>query len=383
MEILIILILTGVLWRLQSFVYRRYGLKHVEYNSYLSATEAYEGDEIELVEEIVNRKALPLPWLKSEITTSKWLSFAGSQSAVTDQTRFVPSFFMLRGHQKVTRRWKVTCLRYGEHPIVKTALVTGDLLGNVVLSKPAAIESCITVLPRPRPMEELALASRHSVGELVVRRRFLADPFLRCGVREYGEFDPLSHVNWLASAKEKKLMVHQFDATAQQKLAVILNIQTNPGGVWGYVNRVVADRGVRACAACFDSTLASGIPVRFLANASTSDGDEASTVCTAEAWGRAHVLELLRVLARLRLKVVQDFAVFLQEKVRELEATDLVVVTACVEEALLGFSREAQERGVSVKILLITPPTRPISPEFETYDVSDAFCLEEDAYEKT
>ena len=382
MEILIVLLLTGIMWRLQKAVYRHYGLRHIEYKSYLSTKEAYEGDVVELVEEISNRKALPVPWLKSEITTSRWLSFAGSQSAVTDQTRFVPSFFMLRGHQKVTRRWKVTCLRYGEHPIVKTTLVTGDLLGNVVLSKPAAIRSSITVLPRPLPLDEFALSSRHSVGELMVRRRLLPDPFLRCGVREYEEFDPLSHINWMASAKEKKWMVHRFDATAQQKMAVVLNMQTNQERAWDHVNRVVADRGVHVCAACFDSTLASGIPVRFLTNASTNENKEASITCTNEAWGRTHVIQLLRVLAQLRLEVAQDFDSFLRDKVRQLEATDLVIVTAHAEGSLLRFVQEEQERGIAVKILLVSPPARPVSPGLEVYDVSGAFCREEDLYEK-
>ena len=74
-------------------LYRKFSLSHLEYHCALDREEATEGDVVELVETIKNRKWLPEPWLKSEITTSKWLDFAGAQSIVTDKTRFVPSFF--------------------------------------------------------------------------------------------------------------------------------------------------------------------------------------------------------------------------------------------------------------------------------------------------
>ena len=95
MELIVILALLGGMALLQNWVYRRQAFTGLSYTCRFSQTEATEGDEIQLIEEISNNKFLPLPWFKAEITTSRFLEFAGSQSLVTEDTRFVPSFFIL------------------------------------------------------------------------------------------------------------------------------------------------------------------------------------------------------------------------------------------------------------------------------------------------
>ena len=116
---------------LENVLYRKNAFKGLSYRCYLSRSQVFEGEEIELIEEIENRKWLPLPWFKSEITVSRWLEFAGAQSQLTDRQRFVPSFFMLKSYQRVSRRWKVRCLKRGEYSVEQIVLVTTDLLGNL------------------------------------------------------------------------------------------------------------------------------------------------------------------------------------------------------------------------------------------------------------
>ena len=117
MPIIVILFMLAVLLWGQARLFGRKAFQNFEYRCSFDRPEAFEGDEIELVEEVYNRKWVPLPWFKTEITTSRWLEFAGSQSVVTYNTRFVPSFFLVKSYQKVTRRWKVKCLKRGIFPI--------------------------------------------------------------------------------------------------------------------------------------------------------------------------------------------------------------------------------------------------------------------------
>ena len=94
MEILVLmLLLTGVAVG-QMLLYAKWVFRRLDYTCRLSREEAREGEEIEILETVANRKWLPVPWLKSEIATARWLDFAGAQSAVADKTRFVPSFFI-------------------------------------------------------------------------------------------------------------------------------------------------------------------------------------------------------------------------------------------------------------------------------------------------
>ena len=92
MELIVLLLLVGVLFGLEDRLYVRQWARGLHYECRFSTDEAYEGDEITLIETITNGKALPLAWAKAEITASRWLAFAGSQSTIAGDTRFVPSF---------------------------------------------------------------------------------------------------------------------------------------------------------------------------------------------------------------------------------------------------------------------------------------------------
>ena len=146
MEFIILVLLAAAVFWLEGWLYRHFGARGLQYRCYLSASEVFEGDEIELVEELTNAKLLPMPWLKAEITASRFLEFAGTQSVVTDQTRFVSSFFSLRGYQKVVRRWKVKCLKFGTYSVERIVLVSSDLLGLESISHPAGLSASVRVL---------------------------------------------------------------------------------------------------------------------------------------------------------------------------------------------------------------------------------------------
>ena len=49
------------LFFLQNQLYKHYAFKNLTYTCTLSKNECFEGDEIELIEEIVNKKWLPIP----------------------------------------------------------------------------------------------------------------------------------------------------------------------------------------------------------------------------------------------------------------------------------------------------------------------------------
>ena len=64
---------------IQSFVFRRFGFKGVKYTREFSKRSVYEGEDVEMVEVIVNRKLLPVPWLRIESRISPDLHFKTAQ----------------------------------------------------------------------------------------------------------------------------------------------------------------------------------------------------------------------------------------------------------------------------------------------------------------
>jgi len=351
MELMAVLILLCVVMIAQNLLYRKLAFAGVSYSCRFSTNEAAEGDEITLVEEIVNNKLLPLPWLKAEITTSRFLEFAGSQSLVTEDTRFVPSFFMMRSYQKVTRTWKVKCLKRGVYGMNRIVLVATDLLGNVNASKVMVFDQTLTVLPRPVDLTADFPTHLRMTGDHIVKRHLIADPFMIAGVREYTDRDSMNRIHWPASARTGQLMVHNNEYTADQSIAMILNMQSRAYEGSSTMDRDKIEDAIHVCAGYLDDTLRSGIPVSLYSNGCATGSDE--TVLSPEYWGREHVLELLRTLARLDYRYADTFHNFLETTCRDTKASDIVLITAFLSEEILNYAGEMQRMGRRVMVVHI------------------------------
>ncbi|MCI8622773.1 MAG: DUF58 domain-containing protein [Provencibacterium sp.] len=356
MELIALLVIAAAIVYGQNFLFSHFALKRLEYRCSLSASEAVEGDEIELIETIENRRWLPAPWLKSEITTSRWLDFAGSQSAVTDETRFVPSFFMVRGYQRVERRWKVRCLKRGEYRIEKITLVSTDLFGNLSISKPVEADAHLLVLPRPSgPLPDL-LSPRYLQGDRAAPRHLLPDPFFRTGAREWDDRDPSGRIHWGATAKTGRLMVYENEYTSRQNLGVILNMQSRPFENAGVIDREKIEEAIRLCAAAFEKALLSLFPLRFFTNANTTEGYEPTI--TAENWGEDYTDSLMRTLAYLQNRSTESFPAFLNRLSGRMMVSDVLIITAYADESLAQFVEEQARLGIHTQVLLVdfAPP---------------------------
>lgn len=361
MEVLFVVLLVAALVIGQRLIYEKLSFRKFDYTCAFSQKEATQGEEIRLVEQVTNRKMLPLPWLRSELTTSRWLEYAETQSMVTGDTRFVNSFFSMGGRQRTTRSWKVKCLKRGVFPIEKCVLLVTDLAGLGSTAFSVKTDAELTVLPKPCDLTEELSSAKKIGGDVVVRRRYMTDPFHTAGVREYRPGDPLNRVHWPATARQGQLMVHNDECTAEQNLLLMMNMQSRRNDVAGVTDEDRIEDCIRICAGYLDDTLRTGIPVRFAVNATLTGGDGA--LITEEFAGREHVLDILRMLARLPLKVGETCPEFLETSARGLEASDIVLVTCFLSEEICAFAREKQAMGVRVKLVCAVAVDESTLPE--------------------
>jgi uncharacterized protein (DUF58 family) len=351
MELLALFVIAAAVIFCQNFLFSHFALKKLSYRCTLSTSEAREGDEIELVETIENRQWLPIPWLKSELTTSRWLDFAGSQSVVTDETRFVPSFFMVRGYQRVERRWKVRCLKRGEFGVEKITLVSTDLFGNLSLSRPVKTDAHILVFPRPADYLPSLLSLRYLQGERAAQRHLLPDPFFRTGAREYDERDPSGRIHWGATAKTGKLMVYENEYTSRQNLGIILNLQSRPFENGEVIEREKLEEAIRICAAAFEFSLHEQLPMRFFCNGNVT-GDNEPTI-TAESWGEDYTDGLMHTLATLKNRSTDGLPAFLGRLSGRMMVSDILIITIYADESLSRFVQEQARLGIQTQVVLV------------------------------
>jgi uncharacterized protein (DUF58 family) len=194
MSVSLLVIAAVVALYLQGQWYKRRGLTRLSYERRFDRTYCNEGDEVEMLERIVNDKATPLPWLRLEALLSSELHFVRQDNfsiASGERLQNHRSLFSLKGYTEIVRRHKVHCVRRGCYDLNTVTVSCGDLFGISQSVRTERVDARLLVYPRPAPLSELPLPWRGWQGEYAVRRWTVEDPFLTQGVREYRAGDPL------------------------------------------------------------------------------------------------------------------------------------------------------------------------------------------------
>lgn len=347
--IFLIAIIYGIV-SLQAYLFKKYSFQNLNYSCKFDKHEVFEGENFSLMEIVRNNKAMPLPWLRSDITASKWLEFGdASAQTVSDESRIVSSFFTLGGYKSITRTWNVNCTKRGKFEIQKAHLVSSDLFGQARISKGVKLSFTVLVLPGTIDLGEMFLLPRYLQGDTVTKRQIAEDPFYVAGVREYTDRDPMNSIHWLATAKEQKLMVRKNEYTSQQSLTILLNIKSQEVEYGKIVNPDLVEGSIRVCASLITEATGEGLPVNLYSNAPI---DDVSTEITSTnlAAGNEHAMDLMRILAKLRIKAVCSFNDFLGQIDSAASVTDLAIVTPYLDSAICGYAREKMHENVHVQI---------------------------------
>jgi len=352
MDVIALAIIFGVCLWLQMFLFCTYVFHKLEYKCEFSVPEAHEGDSIYLVETVCNRKLLPVPWLKVDIHTSRWLGFAGTCSVVAQDSRRVTSSFILKSYQKTTRRWKLKCLKRGVFTTENVTLIGGDLLNYQVVSRAVAVNATLIVYPEIVDLNEIFIPVSLLQGEKTVHRWIVDDPFMVAGAREYTPGDPLNRIHWNASAKTGRLMVRKNEFTSRQSLTVLLNMQSQLYEYVDTINKQMAELGIKVAASLFDRALREGTSVRFSTNGCTSP-DARQAISTGEAADKDHITELFKILARLLMKNVKDFESLLDDEISNAENKEIVIITAYLSRRMCEQADMMAAAGNTVSILLL------------------------------
>lgn len=293
--------LTVALLGLLAVIYERNGLKALSYSRYFSQKTAYEGDRIEMIEEIINAKLLPLPWLRLESSIARGLEF-GSQDNLGISTGDIYqnhiSLFFLKSYRHIKRRHQVTCERRGLYRLESITMTTGDPFGLIRKNRTYPIELQLLIYPTLLNFEELPLPIHSWLGELPVKRWIVEDPFLTAGIREYSAGDPMGLVNWKATARTGTMQVHKKDYSADSRLVICLNVEDSDS-MWRSVTD--ADRieeGIRYAATIAEYAMQHGVETGFISNGRLDHMGERDFI---EAEPMASMEDMLELLARLRL----------------------------------------------------------------------------------
>lgn len=341
MEMIVMAGIVAAVLVAQYLIYKNLGLKNVTYKLTISKNEAFENDEIEVIEEIENNKWLPLPWMRSEISCSRWLSFyGGSQSVGKDaQKGLVSGVFMLKGHQKLRRTWRVRCEKRGVFRIEDITLSVSDLFGLVKPSTMFRTQEEICVLPSPCDMQMNGLSTEEFMGEQSVQRFILPDPFMISGAKEYTGREPMNRIHWAQSARTSSLMVYNNEFTTERRMLVLLNMQRVQADESIRLSVTALEAQIKAAAFALDYCYREHIAVGFAING-------ADSIVIPAAEGYEHTLGILRMLARLRNRCGCHIDEFV-DRLDMSQYTDIIFISDFVSDKCGELMRRLMQSGKS------------------------------------
>lgn len=352
--------ITAILIGLQGFVYRKWALSRVAYSRSFDRKAAFEGDEVQMIETIANRKLLPLPWLRLESMIHAGLKFESQANLDISGGQFWQnhkSMFSLLPFTQIVRRHRVRCAKRGVYRLESATMTAGDPFGFGISVKrfPLALE--LIVYPGIIDLADIPLPSHSWLGDITVRRWIVEDPFLISGVREYRPGDPMNGINWKTTARAGELQVHKRDYTADHRLLIGLNFEVDEQ-MWNTVTDPdLIEDGIRYAATIAGYALSQGIDTGFFCNGRLLDQPKAP-VSVAPSGGPAQSTALLETMARLELEVSVSFSALLEQLASSgLQNADILLITPFVSPKMRHWIDQLRADGNGVEIMLLQQRT--------------------------
>jgi uncharacterized protein (DUF58 family) len=353
-----IIFVTFVVVVLQGWIYQRRGLKGIRYDRFFNVKGVFEGDEVEMVERIANRKLLPVPWLRVESKINENLEFEKQKNLSIKHQQFHKSIFSLMPYMQITRRHRVHCKKRGCYELKSVALTCGDSFGFNNESKVYEVSAQLLVYPTLIEPDSIPMSSHSWQGDVTVRRWIVEDPFMVSGVREYVYGDPLNHINWKATARVGKLQVHNRDHTADPRLMIYLNIDLSEG-MWEAVTEPeVIELGISYAASITRHAISQGIQTGFGCNGHLID-EPGQPVRIPARCSNEHLMGLYEILAKLMIERSVTFFTFLEDDVKQgVTGTDYLLITSYVSERMANQIQKLKSYGNSVDLLWLYPRSK-------------------------
>ncbi len=210
-----------LLWR---ELYMRLWSKGLRADIRFSQGTAYAGDEIELTEEIANRKRLPLPEVEAAFRIPKGVSFTDAENVLISDYIYKRDILSLRGMESVRRTYHLSCRHRGRYRISQVTLRSWSFFHSRQYEITCPDGDELFVCPAFIGISNISVLCDTLLGTVPSRRSLYEDPFAFAGIREYRQTDSMKQVNWKASARTGSLMVNTFSSVRSQQFLLFLDV---------------------------------------------------------------------------------------------------------------------------------------------------------------
>ncbi|MGI6755181.1 MAG: DUF58 domain-containing protein [Atopobiaceae bacterium] len=332
MTLLLLVVGAGLLYLLQLLVVRLMWTRKLSVHAAFVAQSVREDESTELQIDVINAGLLPMLPVRVQCAVDCGLDFGKQANLAVSDKNYLSEVFSLKGQEKVSRTIPLYCAARGFYRIDTMSLIGTDLFCTKTLHTEIPMETNMCVLPGHVDAKRLMVASKRLMGENIVQRAPLTDPFTLRGIRSYMPGDPMKDINWKASARTGDIKVNVHDYTVDQEVIIVLDVQ------WDLLLRPheLLEENIRIAANLADEMVGKGVPTSFVSNG--QDLLTGAAVRMEAGADRRHAEALNYNLARIALAHERDTSAqeMLTELGKELEARSDRAQTAVLITCQVG-----------------------------------------------
>lgn len=331
---------------------RKYAIRRIVYSRFFSEEGVHAGDTLTLTEVIYNPTVVPLFFIDVGCYISTGIEIDGVTAEQDEKVQYFVSRFHLMPFTKITRTHDVKTHTRNYYKLDEVEIYSNKRF--VYISAPAELY----VYPAAVSDKNSVLAQLNYLGNELARNRYIRDPFMIAGLRNYMPGDPLNSINFKASARSlrngmRELMVNNYDFSSQMNIAVymdfdapqFLRIETPE-----YVRMIEA--GLSYAAVIVTEAARQGGKIGFAANTKGKNG--ALSVYFPPAAGNVQAKEILKCMSELNYASGMSFAALFDQNIKkEKYDTDICIINFYTNPELESRIRQLKRLGRGVTVITL------------------------------
>jgi uncharacterized protein (DUF58 family) len=328
-----------------AWLWNEYSLYGVEYERLFSERRAFLGEAVDITLRVVNRKLLPLGWLRVDDQFPLALPLTKGEWTPSPQPTVgcVSNLLSLRWYERTSRHYQVCCQQRGFYAFGPASIRSGDLFGLFSKAHKSDHLDWLIVYPRVEPIESLGLPAKDPFGETKARQRIFEDPSRTIGVRDHQPEDSFKHIHWKATARHQELQVKVYEPTTTFNLIVFLNVATLPKHWQGTIPPLL-ERAISVAASIASYGVARRYTVGLLANGCLPMSDQPIKVLPSRSPNQlTRILEALAAVTSFATSSIEDL--LSAESPKLPWGATLVVVSAVLTDELLAAMLRLRDAG--------------------------------------
>lgn len=326
--------------------------KSVYYKMYLDKRRVFVNDNVKLTTEIINRKIVPMPWIK--IRAEMPIYFKFNNSKVQDYNKVKNIFKIVTSllcFEKLKRYDSFKCSKRGVYRIKFAEIEMGDFLGVTKAKDSIRISEELIVYPKVKKLVDLIDVPKSLQGDISVRRWIVNDTTQVVGVRKYSNGDGFNTIDWKASAKNNELYVKKFDFTSDPSVMIFLDIQTEDIH-WKGLNDEFVENGIDIAASLMDQALKEKISIGYTANAVFENENEDIFIYPSNSSRQRE--KILDALAKTTYQRTYTIIKLINERISSLgKYCTIIMLLSFISDELIKNLNYYAQRGHNIKIILL------------------------------